>query len=160
MCPPFGIGIAIILPLFLDVKALYRTKLAMTPDTGLTSACMHLKYSFMRSMHISSILSMYLQPAYTLLPLHPSAYLCEKSQLHASSTAGLVTFSEAINGMALLISSWCSIRMERISAIFLLITNQILSALKHYISKFSLKLKFFQFGFQILGYFVRESSVD
>ncbi len=38
MCPPFGIGIISIFPLFADVNALYIAKFATTPEIGRTSA--------------------------------------------------------------------------------------------------------------------------
>ena len=42
---------------------------------------------------------MYVQPAYTRSPGQPSAYLFPKSEIMASLTAGLGTFSLAINGI-------------------------------------------------------------
>ena len=83
-------------------NAEYIAKFATTPDVALQSANSALNTDLAKSLQIFSTLSIKVQPAYTLYPGHPSAYLFPKSDATASLTAGLGMFSLAMRGMELL----------------------------------------------------------
>ena len=97
MWPPFGMDSAIIVsPGSESVE--YTARLAQAPETGRTSANSALNNILARLMASSSIWSMNLQPAYTLSPGQPSAYLCPKSEERTCLTVREATFSLATSG--------------------------------------------------------------
>ena len=105
ICPPFGIDVAIIVSPG-RVNPEYIARFATTPEVARQSANSALKTFLASSLQIISTWSIKVQPAYTLSPGHPSAYLFPKSDTIASLTAVLGIFSLAINGIELANQSW------------------------------------------------------